>query len=43
MKTNHIPAGRQRPHFIITGYTRRRGRRGDGKLVEQPNFTESEE
>ena len=43
MKTSYSPDGRQRPHFIITGYTRRRGGGGDGKLVELPNLTESEE
>ena len=43
MKTSYSPDGRQRPHFIITGYTRKRGGGGDGKLVELPNLTESEE
>ena len=43
MKTSYSPDGRQRPHFIVTGYTRRRGGGGDGKLAELPNLTESEE
>ena len=40
MKTTYSPDGRQRPHFIVTGYTRRRG---DGKLPELPNLTESQQ
>ena len=43
MKTSYSPDGRQRPHFIITGYTRRRGGGGDGKLDELPDLTKSEE
>jgi len=43
MKTSYSPDGRQRAHFIITGYTKRRRGGGDGKLVELPNVTESEE
>jgi hypothetical protein len=44
MKTSHSKDGRQRPHFIITGYTRRRGGgggEGGGRLVELPDLTES--
>jgi hypothetical protein len=36
MKTRYSKDGRQRPHFIVTGYTRRRG-----KLVELPDLTET--
>jgi len=43
MKTSYSPDGRQRPHFIITGYTRKRGGGGDGKLDELPDLTKSEE
>jgi len=40
MKTSYSKDGRQRPHFIITGYTRRRGG-GGSKLVELPDRTET--
>ena len=43
MKTTYSPDGRQRPHFIVTGYTRKRGGGGDGKLDELPDLTKSEE
>jgi hypothetical protein len=39
MKTSYSPEGRQRPHFIVTGYTRKRGE--SGKLVELPDLTET--
>jgi len=42
MKTSYSPDGRQRPHFIITAYTRRRGEGDGGKLTELPDLTESE-
>src|SRR5262245_679880 len=42
MKTSYSKDGRQRPHFIITGYTRRRGGGGGSKLVELPDLTETE-
>ena len=40
MKTSYSPDGRQRPHFIVTGYTRKRGG-GGGGLVELPDLTET--
>jgi hypothetical protein len=40
MKTTYSPDGRQRPHFIVTGYTRKRGG-GGGGLVELPDLTET--
>ena len=39
MKTSYSPDGRQRPHFIVTGYVRRRG--GGGGLAELPDLTET--
>ena len=39
MKTSYSPDGRQRPHFIIMGYVRRRG--GGGGLAELPDLTET--
>jgi len=41
MKTRYSPAGRQRPHFIVVGYVRRRGSGGGGKQVELPDLTET--
>ena len=41
MKTTHSKEGRQRPHFIVTGYTRKRGGGEGGKLVELPDLTET--
>jgi len=43
MKTSYSSEGRQRPHFIVTGYTRKKRGGGGGGLVEIPNLTESEE
>jgi len=41
MKTSYSKEGRQRPHFIVTGYTRKRGEEAGGKLVELPDLAET--
>ena len=41
MKTTHSKEGRQRPHFIVTGYTRKRGGGEGGKLAELRDLTET--
>ena len=41
MKTTYSPDGRQRPHFIVTGYTRKRGGGEGGKLAELRDLTET--
>jgi len=41
MKTSYSKDGRQRPHFIIGGYTPRRDGGSGGKLVELPDLTET--
>jgi len=43
MKTGYSKDGRQRPHFIVTGYTRRRGGGSGGNLVELPDLTKTTE
>jgi hypothetical protein len=40
MKTSYSKDGRQRPHFVVTGHTRKRGG-GGGGLVELPDLTET--
>jgi hypothetical protein len=37
MKTSYSPDGRQRPHFIITGYTRKRRGGGNSEELEHLN------